>query len=57
MKIENAQKSVEHYADLLATTAREFAKGKATFEELAEVAKKHTNAVHALGRAAKAVKK
>lgn len=56
MKLENAQKSVEFYASALKETAKQFAAGKATFAQLAEIAKKHTNAVHALGRAEKAAK-
>lgn len=39
----------------LEAAARAFARGTGSFEELAAASKKHTNAVHAVGRICKAV--
>ena len=54
MKLENAQASVKQYAAQLKEAAKQYAKGEISFDRLADIAKRHTNAVHALGRAMKA---
>lgn len=51
--LQRAEQLAEAHTVTLENTARAFAKGKATREDLLAAAKKATNAHHAVGRRAK----